>query len=98
MPSIAQLISFVVDYGLSVEESLHQARIDVSGAPLVSVDSTLDKKIIQTLAEEHNINVAPNGVYPALFACPNMLMIEPSGQHQGGAYVASPWAKVCAAT
>lgn len=97
MPSIAQLISFVVDYDLTVEESLHQARIDVSGSPLVSVDSTLDNETINRLAREHDINVAPNGVYPALYACPNMLMAHPDGHHQGAAYVASPWASVCAA-
>ena len=44
------------------------------------------------------MKVEPNAVYPALYACPNLVCRDPAtGVASGGAYVMSPWAAVVGA-
>ena len=31
MPAVAQMLSFLVDWGMTLEETFHQPRLDVSG-------------------------------------------------------------------
>ena len=41
---------------------------------------------------------AQNGVYPALFACPNLVVRDENrGLNVGAAFVMSPWSKALAA-
>jgi gamma-glutamyltranspeptidase/glutathione hydrolase len=102
MPAVMQLISFLVDYGMSVEEACHQPRLDVSGTPVVTVDARLPVSIAEHLAarldKQHPVMRAQHGVYPALFACPNLVVRdERRGVNVGGAFVMSPWSKAVAA-
>jgi gamma-glutamyltranspeptidase/glutathione hydrolase len=93
MPAVFQLISFLVDYGMELEDALHQARIDVSGTPPVIVDSRLDAATVAGLSESYPTYVTPHGVYPALFACPNVVTRDENRKiSTGGAFVMSPWA------
>ena len=98
MPAVMQLISFLVDFGMSVDDACHQPRLDVSGTPLVTVDARLPTAISDHLAERHQVIRAQHGVYPALFACPNLVARDESrGMNVGGAFVMSPWSKAVAA-
>ncbi len=98
MPAVMQLISFLVDFGMSVEDACHQPRLDASGTPLVTLDARLPAAIVDHLAERHEVSRAQHGVYPALFACPNLVTRdERRGLNVGGAFVMSPWSKVVAA-
>jgi len=93
-----QLISFLVDFGMSVDDACHHPRLDVSGTPLVTVDARLPAAIVDHLAERHQVIRAQHGVYPALFACPNLVVRdERRGTNVGGAFVMSPWSKAVAA-
>lgn len=95
MPAVMQLLSMVVDQKMDINAAMHQGRIDVSGSEQVCVDSALDAQIAERLsASNHKVTVVPNGVYPALFACPNVVGRTPTGTNTGAAYVASPWAEV----
>ncbi|MFQ6023736.1 MAG: gamma-glutamyltransferase family protein [Acidiferrobacterales bacterium] len=95
MPAVFQLISFLVDFAMSVEEACHRPRIDVSGTPLVRADDRLAPEIVAQLSENNQIETATHGVYPALFACPNIVGWDAArGIGAGGAFVMSPWAKV----
>lgn len=97
MPAVCQLISFLLDFDMTIDQACHQPRIDVSGTPLVRVDERLAADIVAMLASEHELATALHGVYPALFACPNIVARdEARGVSTGGAYVMSPWAKVSA--
>ncbi len=70
----------------------------MSGTPLVRVDARLPAQIGNHLAEQHSVTRAHNGVYPALFACPNLVARdEHRGVNIGGAFVMSPWSKAVAA-
>lgn len=98
MPAVMQLISFLVDFAMGVEDACHQPRLDVSGTPLVRVDARLPAQVRNHLAEQHSVTRAHNGVYPALFACPNLVARdEHRGVNIGGAFVMSPWSKAVAA-
>lgn len=93
MPAVFQLISFLVDYRMDLDAAVHQPRIDVSGAPPVIIDDRLDGATVKRLSENYATCVTPHGVYPALFACPNVVTRDDNrGVNAGGAFVMSPWA------
>lgn len=98
MPAVMQLISFLVDFPMGVDEACHQPRLDVSGTPLVTLDARLPAAVCDTLAERYDTTRAQHGVYPALFACPNLVARDnESGINTGGAFVMSPWSQAVAA-
>ncbi len=96
MPALFQLVSFVVDHDLDVEAAAHQPRIDVSGGEVVVCDPRLGPTI-EALAQGRSVAVAEAGVYPALYACPNLIGRQANGDAAGAAFIASPWAAVVAA-
>ena len=82
MPAVMQLISFLVDFGMSVEDACHQPRLDVSGTPLVTLDARLPAAVVDHLAQRHQVTRAQHGVYPALFACPNLVARDEKSRPQ----------------
>jgi len=96
MASVLQLISFVTDFGMTLERAFHTPRIDVSGEAAMTVDSRLDPAIRRALAGRYKIEELPYGVTPALYACPNAVRNDGRGHHEGAAFIMSPWAKVAA--
>jgi gamma-glutamyltranspeptidase/glutathione hydrolase len=96
-PALFQLISFLVDYRMSLEEAAHHGRVDVSGTETVLVDHRLASPVRQALSGKFRTEEVQNGVFPALFACPNIVARKPDGGFVGAAYVPSPWAKVATA-
>jgi len=92
MPAVFQLVSFLVDQAMSVDDAMHTPRIDVSGAPLITADPTLPAEVIDALAEHHEVQVAQHGVYPAFYANPNLAGREAGGVTVSAACVTSPWA------
>jgi gamma-glutamyltranspeptidase/glutathione hydrolase len=96
-PAVFQLLSFLVDYGMDLNDAAHQPRIDVSGTETVLADHRLGEAVIGNLAGKFSTEVVQNGVFPALFACPNLAARKPDGGFVGAAYIPSPWSKVSAA-
>lgn len=98
MPAVCQLISYLVDFQMDLQQAFHQPRIDVSGGDSVIIDQALDTAIQQHLAQEHRTQLGLHGVYPNLFACPNAVAVNADrSQQQGAAFVPSPWAAVAVA-
>jgi gamma-glutamyltranspeptidase/glutathione hydrolase len=96
MPAVAQLISFMVDFGMDMDAAFHTPRIDVSGTDTVTVDAKIAEADFAKLAAEFKARQVSHGVYPPLFACPNAVGAVPGGSHVGAAYLMSPWARVMA--
>jgi len=97
MPAVFQLLSFLADYKMDVGAALAQPRIDVSGSEVVGIDNKLPPSIHKKLAERFEIQSSHHGVYPSLFACPNLVSRPLVGGPQvGAAFIPSPWAKVAA--
>ena len=95
LPAVLQLICFLVDHGMSAEQALHQPRIDVGGAEGVAVDCRLPDDVFAALNTNFETSWARHGVYPALFACPNMAVWDAVRKRAyGAAYVPSPRAAV----
>jgi gamma-glutamyltranspeptidase/glutathione hydrolase len=82
---------------MGVDDAVHQPRIDVSGTPWVTCFENLDADIVEQLSQRHQVFSEPNAVYPALYACPNVVARDMNdGRSHGGAYIMSPWARVVA--
>ena len=98
MPAVFQLVSFLVDYSMSMDDAMHTPRIDVSGAPLVTADRALSADVIAALAERHDVQMARHGIYPSFYANPNLAGCEGAGGASvGAACVTSPWASAVGA-
>jgi gamma-glutamyltranspeptidase/glutathione hydrolase len=92
MPAVMQIISFLVDHGMTLEDAFHQPRIDASGGDAVGVDPRLPAMIRNALAAKYPINETELVVYPTNFACPSAVLRDAaSGEFQGITDVLSPW-------
>ena len=98
LPAVFQLASLLVDFGMDLETAAHWPRLDSSGELEVSIDRRVPRAVVEALARRHKTSIVTHGVYPALFACPNVILRDESaGLNHGVAYVPSPWSKVSAA-
>lgn len=88
--AMAQLSSFVTDYGMGVEQAFHQARIDVSGGDTVVADDSLSFDVLQTLRQQHPVQTVRRTVFPYAFACPAGVM-QRAGLNSGCTEIMSPW-------
>jgi gamma-glutamyltranspeptidase/glutathione hydrolase len=97
-PAVFQLAAFLTDYDMSIDDAVHQPRLDVSGAEGITVMDEIDPLSLDLLKESYpEITIRPNGVNPNLFALPQLVQLEASGKATGGCFIPSPHAKVSAA-
>lgn len=89
--AVAQLITFVVDFGLDAAAAAHHPRIDVSGGAVTTVDRRLSADIIAALGRRFAVTEVEHTAYPANFACPNMVVRRETGGWTGVSDVMSPW-------
>lgn len=98
LPAVMQIVSSMVDYGGDLRRDFGRPRIDVSGSDLVTMDERLPADIQNALAARFKTRAVQHGVYPPLFACPNLAGCwEEPGRTIGASYIMSPWAKAVAA-
>ena len=98
LAAVVQLVSFLVDYRMSVDEAVHHPRIDVSGTDLVTIMREMPERIATSLSARYaNTQVASNGVGGGLFALPQVAKRHADGTMAGGCFVPSPTARVVAA-
>ncbi|MBT6510158.1 MAG: gamma-glutamyltransferase, partial [Rhodospirillaceae bacterium] len=93
-PAVFQLISFLTDHGMSLNDAFRVPRIDVSGTDVVTVDSRMDPAVRSVLGERWSTVEIPPSVISS-FACPNAVQDRGNERH-GCAFVTSPWAAVVA--
>ena len=97
LPAVAQMLSFLADFGMSLDDAAHCPRINVDGADLVEADARLPAETLAVLETRFALAVRPHGVHPSAYACPNAVIWEPeSGTATGAAHVMSPNACVSA--
>lgn len=92
LASVTQLMTFVTDFGMTLDEAAHQPRIDVSDPGYLSVDRRLPRDIIDALCDDGPVEVVEHGVIPINFGCPNAIMSNSDGLRTGISDVMSPWA------
>jgi gamma-glutamyltranspeptidase/glutathione hydrolase len=92
MPAVTQVLSFLVDWGMTLEEAFHQPRLDVSGEGRATLDTRLAPAVEREVAALMPVLREPVGVYPVQFASPSAVLRDAaSGLNHGMAEIASPW-------
>lgn len=90
LPAMVNLISFMMDFDMSLEEAFHHPRIDNSGGGTIIADEDLAPDILQALEEVGPVLTAKRTVFPYAFACPAGVMRQ-NGMNMGCTEIASPW-------
>jgi gamma-glutamyltranspeptidase/glutathione hydrolase len=96
LAAVAQIIMFIADFGMTLDEAAHHPRIDVSDPDHVSADMRLPPEVIAALTEDGPTDRVEHGVMPINFACPNVIVQHPDGTRQGISDAASPWSAALA--
>jgi gamma-glutamyltranspeptidase/glutathione hydrolase len=93
--AVLQLVSFLVDHGLTLEDAFHWPRIDMSGGERVIADMALAAEELRALKAAFPVSTARRGVYPDAFARPCGVLR--SGElNSGCTEAAQPWADAVA--
>jgi gamma-glutamyltranspeptidase / glutathione hydrolase len=96
LAAVAQMMTFIADFGMPLDQAAHWPRIDVSGPDGVSADIRLPAAVIEALMAEGPTEVVEHGVMPINFACPNVIVQHADGSRSGISDAASPWSQAVA--
>ena len=89
--AVAQMASFVVDFGMDPFTAAHHPRVDVNGGEQIGLDRRLPPAIIERLSAQPGAALVEHGAFPARFACPNLVLRGADGVNHGITDVMSPW-------
>ena len=90
IPAVTQLVSFLVDFDMSLAEAFETPRLDASDAS-VACDARMAPEIVAALAAQLPVEVVENAVYPTPFAMPSGVMRDAAtGRNTGMTFVPSP--------
>jgi len=91
MPAVAQILSFLLDFGMDLDGAFHSPRIDVSGPGLALVDRRLGDETLRAIAASMTAEFTDLAPYPAQFANPSAVQAAPGHRFLGAADLASAW-------
>ncbi len=74
MPSVMQILSFVMDYGMDLDTAIHQPRIDASEGAVVIGDTRLPSQVREQLRARFDFEEARVQTLPMKFACPSVVL------------------------
>ena len=95
LPSVMQLLSFAMDFGMDLDAALHQPRIDASEGDVVIGDVRLPAEARKTLAARFDYEEALVQSLPPKFACPSVVMRQ-GDINSGAVEIFQPWADAVA--
>ena len=96
MAAVAQMLSFVGEFGMGPEDAAHHPRVDVSGPDKVTADDRLPAAVLDRLRADGPVETVEHGVMPLNFACPNLIRRGPDGEVIGVSDAMSPWSAAVA--
>lgn len=96
LASVTQMLAFVTDFQMTLEEAADFPRIDVSDPGHLSADRRLPPAIIEALTADGPTEIVEHNVLPINFACPNAILLKSDGVRCGISDVASPWSAAVA--
>jgi gamma-glutamyltranspeptidase/glutathione hydrolase len=96
LASVTQMMNFIADFGMTVDQAAHQPRIDVSDAEGVSADPRLPADVLAALTADGPTEIAEHGAMPINYACPNVIVRGADGSVSGISDAASPWSSAVA--
>jgi gamma-glutamyltranspeptidase/glutathione hydrolase len=91
MPAVAQILSFLVDFGMDLDGAFHCPRIDVSGGEVALIDRRLGQGVADAIGKSMKAELTDLAPYPAQFANPSATQVAPDGSRVGATDLASPW-------
>ncbi len=95
LPAVFQMMTYVADFEMPVEEAAHFPRIDVSDPEEVNADRRLGPEILGALEKEGGLALVDHTVSPVNFANPNVI-VQKDGARQGMPDAVSPWSAAVA--
>ncbi|WP_119301526.1 gamma-glutamyltransferase family protein [Dongia deserti] len=90
MPAVAQILSFLADFGMDLDGAFHCPRIDVSGGEVALIDRRLDPSVLKEIGKSMRAELTDLAPYPAQFANPSATQAAPDGVRLGATDLASP--------
>lgn len=90
LSAVANLVSFMMDFSMSLEEAFHHPRIGNSGGGTIIADEDPAPDVLQALEEVGPTVTAKRTVFPYVFACPAGVMRH-DGINVGCTEIMSPW-------
>lgn len=90
MPAVANLTSFLVDFGMDLDAAIHTARIDASGSGTITADEALAPDVLQALGAKAPVSTAKRTVHPYAFAVPAGVMRK-GNRNCGTTEIMTPW-------
>jgi len=91
MPAVAQILSFLVDFGMDLDGAFHCPRIEVSGSEVALIDRRLGQGVADAIGKSVKAELTDLAPYPAQFANPSATQVAPDGSRVGATDLASPW-------
>ena len=95
IPAMMNLLCFMIDHGMSLDEAMHHPRIDVSGPDKVVADAALPPALLEELAARHEVTLADRVPYPINFTTASAVRRR-VGVNEAGAEPAQPTAEALA--
>ncbi|QOZ75232.1 gamma-glutamyltransferase [Bradyrhizobium sp. CCBAU 53351] len=95
LPSVMQLVSFAMDFGMDLDAAIHQPRIDASEGAVVIGDARLPEDVRKALAARFDYEETRVQALPQKFACPSVVMRE-GDVNSGAVEIFQPWADAVA--
>ncbi|MBR0775204.1 gamma-glutamyltransferase [Bradyrhizobium diazoefficiens] len=95
MPSVMQLASFAMDFGMDLDAAIHQPRIDASEGAVVIGDARLPAEVRKALAARFDYAETQVQALPMKFACPSVVMRD-GDTNSGATEIFQPWSEAVA--
>jgi gamma-glutamyltranspeptidase/glutathione hydrolase len=96
-PTVLQLVSYLADFGLTLEAAFHQPRIDAS-TPTIKVNARAAADVAAMVGRKFPVEIVEDTLYPVNFSVPSAVMPHPEGGFVGMTHPSNPWAAVVAAS
>jgi gamma-glutamyltranspeptidase/glutathione hydrolase len=90
LPAVTQMLSFVMDYGMDLDEAIHTPRIDASEGAVVIGDVRLPDATHDALRQKFDYEQARIQTFPMKFACPSVVLRN-GAVNSGATESAQPW-------
>ncbi|CAH1694974.1 Gamma-glutamyltranspeptidase [Hyphomicrobiales bacterium] len=91
-PTVLQIMSYMTDRGLTLEEAFHTPRLDAS-TPTIRINAKADRGVAATVGTRYPVEIVEDTLYPVNFAVPSAVMRD-GDDNIGMAHPTSPWASV----
>ncbi|MCW5622554.1 MAG: gamma-glutamyltransferase [Burkholderiales bacterium] len=95
LPAVTQLLSFLCDYGMSLNDAFHLPRIDASEGRLLIGDAALPEAVHAALSAQFEYVRMRRQSLPFKFACPSAVLRSAS-RNWAASEPGSPWADAIA--